>query len=337
MPELALAEETNSQPGSCFSQADLQGIYHQPLLDLVYQAHSVHRNNHDPHQIQRCTLLSIKTGGCPENCSYCPQSAHYETGVDSEKLMSVDSVREHALKAKTAGASRFCMGAAWRNIKNGKQFDQVLEMVQAVAAEGLEVCATLGMLDAEQASALRKAGLCAYNHNLDTSPEYYSEIITTRTYQDRLDTLEHVANAGINVCSGGIIGMGETNADRCSMLRILANLNPQPESVPINVLVRTEGTPLAEVDELDPLDLIRMVATARIVLPKSRIRLSAGRTSLSREAQAFCFMAGANSIFFGEKLLTSPNPDESDDNQLLKDLGFSLTPLPEPACQTTHS
>jgi biotin synthase len=298
-----------------------QELYALPLPELLFRAHSVHREHHDPVEIQRCTLLSIKTGGCPEDCGYCPQSAHYDTGLARESLMPVEAVRTAAREARASGAERFCMGAAWRQVKDGPEFEQVLDMVRAVKSEGLEACVTLGMLNAEQAARLKEAGLDAYNHNLDTSRDYYSKIITTRTYDDRLQTLRSVRAAGITVCSGGIIGMGESTDDRCAMLAELAVLDPQPESVPINLLIPVEGTPLADSEPVDPLDLVRTVAVARVLMPKTRVRLSAGRVGLSREAQVLAFFAGANSIFLGEKLLTRPNPEVNEDEALLSALG----------------
>ena len=300
----------------------VESIYHLPLTELLFQAQLMHRQYHDPQAVQRCTLLSIKTGGCPEDCAYCPQSAHYDTGVDRERMLQPDAVLDAARTARENGSTRFCMGAAWREVQDGAAFDAVLTMVQDVAALGMEVCTTLGMLTADQAKRLKSAGLTAYNHNLDTSPEFYPRIITTRTYQDRLDTLRHVQNAGISVCCGGIIGMGESARDRCAMLAQLGQLDPHPESLPVNVLVRTYGTPLADADAVDPLQLVRTIACARIVVPKARVRLSAGRLELSDEAQALCFVAGANSIFSGEKLLTSPNPTVDADQQLMKRLGL---------------
>jgi biotin synthase len=279
--------------------------------------------------VQACTLLSVKTGGCPEDCAYCPQSARYPTGLERESLLEVDEVLEGARRAKAAGASRFCMGAAWRDAPKGPAFERVLEMVRGVAAEGLEVCVTLGMLDEEQARRLKDAGLTAYNHNLDTSEEYYDRIVTTRTYGDRLSTLARVRDAGITVCCGGIVGMGETSRGRCALLATLAGFDPHPESVPVNLLVRVPGTPLADAPDLDAFELVRTVATARILMPRSRVRLSAGRTSLAREAQALCFLAGANSIFLGERLLTTPNPTPDEDAALLRDLGLRTTPAPD--------
>jgi biotin synthase len=300
----------------------VEDLYHLPLTELLYRAQTVHRTYHDPESIQRCTLLSIKTGGCPEDCAYCAQSAHYETAVARDGLMKRDAVLSAARAARASGSTRFCMGAAWREVHDGAAFDAVLAMVQDVAALGMEVCTTLGMLTAEQAQRLKSAGLTAYNHNLDTSPEFYPKIVTTRTYQDRLDTLEHVQQAGLSVCCGGIIGMGESPRDRCALLAQLGSLDPHPESLPVNVLVRAAGTPLADVDELDPIELVRTVACARLVAPKARVRLSAGRLALSDEAQALCFLAGANSIFSGEKLLTAPNPDVDADQRLVDRLGL---------------
>lgn len=300
----------------------VEALYHLPLTELLFRAQTAHREHHDPESVQRCTLLSIKTGGCPEDCAYCPQSAHYETGVPRDGLMNPDAVLSAARTAKENGSTRFCMGAAWREVHDGEAFDAVLDMVQDVAALGMEVCTTLGMLTADQAQRLKLAGLTAYNHNLDTSPEFYPKIITTRTYQERLDTLQHVQDAGLSVCCGGIIGMGESARDRCAMLAQLGRLDPHPESLPVNVLVRTPGTPLADADDVDPIALVRTIACARLVVPKARVRLSAGRLALSDETQALCFVAGANSIFSGEKLLTSPNPTVDADRQLMDKLGL---------------
>ena len=300
----------------------VEALYHLPLTELLFRAQTVHRQHHDPGSVQRCTLLSIKTGGCPEDCAYCPQSAHYETGVSRDGLMNSDAVLAAARDARNNGSTRFCMGAAWREVHDGAAFDAVLDMVQDVAALGMEVCTTLGMLTAEQAQRLRSAGLTAYNHNLDTSPEYYGEIITTRVYQDRLDTLEHVREAGMHVCCGGIVGMGEGLEDRIGMIATLASLPVHPESVPINMLVRVEGTPLAGTATLDPLDFVRTIAVARICMPASVVRLSAGREDMSEETQALCFLAGANSIFYGPKLLTTPNPGRDRDMALLDKLGL---------------
>lgn len=295
-------------------------LYHQPFMDLLLQAHQVHRAHHDPTDIQKCTLISVKTGGCPENCSYCPQSAHYDTGLSKHGLLPVEQVRAAAKQAKDNGAHRFCMGAAWRSVKDGPEFDSVLDMVKAVKEQGLEACATLGMLTPDQAQRLKEAGLDAYNHNLDSSPEFYGEIIQTRTYQDRLNTLKSVREAGLSVCCGGILGMGETAPDRCGLLAQLASMSPQPESVPINALIPVEGTPLEDQTPVDPIELVRTIAVARILMPRSRVRLSAGRVSLSKEAQILAFFAGANSIFLGDQLLTRPNPSPDDDEKLLASL-----------------
>jgi biotin synthase len=288
----------------------------------VMRAQLVHREHHPAGEVQLCSLLSVKTGGCPEDCAYCPQSSHYDTGLERERMMKTPEVLDAAARAKAAGATRFCMGAAWREVKDGPAFDEVVEMVRGVRALGMEACCTLGMLTEAQAQRLAEAGLSAYNHNLDTSRSYYKSIISTRTYDDRLRTLANVRKAGITVCSGGIIGMGESLDDRCGMLMTLANLDPQPESVPVNALVPVEGTPLADQKPVDGLELVRMIATARILMPASRVRLSAGRMALSREAQVLCFLAGANSIFYGEKLLTTGNPDVSADQSLLRDAGL---------------
>ena len=301
---------------------EIHRIYHLPLPELIFRAQLAHRAFHNPDEIQLCRLLSIKTGGCPEDCSYCSQSAHYKTGVTREGLLSTAAVREAAEHAKKEGATRFCMGAAWRQVWDGENFDRVLEMVRAVAALDMEVCCTLGMLNESQAKRLKDAGLTAYNHNLDTSPEFYGKIITTRVYEDRLQTIAHVRKAGITVCCGGILGMGESDEDRIGLLHELSRLNPHPESVPINMLVRNEGTPLADVKELEPLVMVRAIATARVLMPASRVRLAAGRRQMSPEAVTLCFLAGANSIFTGEKLLTAPNPAADADQQLLENLGM---------------
>ncbi len=297
-------------------------IYSMPMPELVFRAQQVHRAFHAPDQVQTCRLLSIKTGGCPEDCGYCPQSAHYSTGLERESLMDPAVVIAAAHRARSEGVTRFCLGAAWREAPEGGEFEQVLEMVAGIAAEGLEVCCTLGMLNETQAQRLGEAGLTAYNHNLDTSPEFYGQIITTRVYEDRLRTLAAVRKAGVTVCCGGIVGMGESERDRIGLLRQLAILDPHPESVPINTLVRVEGTPLAEQAPLDPFVMVRMIATARILMPRSMVRLAAGRAQMSREAVVLCFMAGANSIFVGERLLTTPNPGPDEDAQLLEDLGL---------------
>jgi len=307
-----------------WTKADARALHDLPMTELLFRAQEIHRRTQPRNAVQLCSLLSIKTGACPEDCSYCPQSSKYDTDVEAERLMDVKDVLDKARQAKEAGASRFCMGAAWRSPKKGsRQFQQVLEMVRGVRGLGLEACATLGMLDDEQTQQLKDAGLTAYNHNLDTSEDYYGEIITTRTYEDRLQTIERVAAAGISVCAGGIIGMGESVDDRVAMLVTLANLSPQPESVPVNALVAVSGTPLADQKPVDSLELVRMCATARIMMPHARVRLSAGRASLSREAQLLCFMAGANSIFFGDKLLTTGNPDHDADLALLRAAGLS--------------
>jgi len=306
-----------------WSDEQIQAIHDLPFPDLLFQAQLVHRRYHDPQKVQLCTLLSIKTGGCPEDCSYCPQSAYYNSGVPSQELLDLEQVLEAARQARRHGSTRFCMGAAWREVRQGAEFERVLEMVRQVRELGMEVCCTLGMLNSDQAKRLAEAGLTAYNHNLDTGPDYYDQIITTRTYEDRLRTLEIVREAGVSVCCGGILGMGESVRDRIALLRVLSHMNPQPESVPINALVRVKGTPLGDRSPVDPIEIVRIIATARIVLPKSRVRLSAGRTEMSVETQALCFVAGANSIFSGEKLLTTPNPDLYHDRDLLDKLGLS--------------
>jgi biotin synthase len=306
--------------------AEIRALHDLPLPELLYRAQTVHREHFPPGEVELCTLLSVKTGGCPEDCSYCPQSSKYESPLKAERMLDVQSVLDAAELAKRDGATRFCMGAAWREPKEGPAFDAVLDMVKGVRALGMEACCTLGMLSERQAERLAEAGLTAYNHNLDTSPEFYGEIISTRTYQERLTTLERVRKAGITVCSGGIIGMGESIDDRCRMLEVLASLDPQPESVPINALVATPGTPLADRPPIDPLELVRMIATARVLMPRSRVRLSAGRLSLSREAQMLCFVAGANSIFYGDRLLTTGNPDVDADRELMAAGGLSPRP-----------
>lgn len=314
------------RPMATYTREEVRALYDQPLLPLLDEARSVHRAHHPDNEVQLCTLLSVKTGGCPEDCSYCPQSSKYETSTSPEKMLDVEHVIASARRAKELGSTRFCMGAAWREVKDGPAFDRVIEMVKGVKGLGLEACVTLGMVDESQAKRLADAGLDAYNHNLDTSREHYRSIITTRTFDDRLRTIENVRKAGITVCTGGIIGMGESADDRCEMLRTLANLDPQPESVPINALVPVEGTPLANAKPVDPLDLVRMIAVARILMPKSRVRLSAGRTSLTREAQMLCMLAGANSIFYGDTLLTTPNPSEDEDMALIRDAGLQAMP-----------
>lgn len=301
---------------------DITALYHRPLLDLVYDAATVHRAHHDRNEMQLCTLLSIKTGGCVEDCKYCSQSIHNQAQLEKEILLKTDVVLEEARKAKESGSTRFCMGAAWREVTDGRAFDRVLEMVRGVKDLGMEACCTLGMLTEEQAIKLKDAGLTAYNHNLDTSEEFYNQIITTRTYQDRLDTIENVAKAGISLCCGGILGLGESEDDRIALLYRLSNLNPQPESVPINMLVPVSGTPLENSQTLDIFEWIRCIAVARILMPKAMVRLSAGRLQISKEAQAMAFMAGANAIFTGEKLLTTPNPEMNEDSNLLAELGL---------------
>lgn len=324
-----LPESLTTQPGRYIlsvmeniSLAAVTALYQKPLLDLIYEAAGVHRANHDPAEMQLCTLLSIKTGGCVEDCKYCSQSIHNNASLDKELLLKTEQVLADAKKAKESGSTRFCMGAAWREVKDGRGFDRVLDMVRGVRDLGMEACCTLGMLTEDQAKKLKEAGLTAYNHNLDTSEEFYANIITTRTYKDRLDTIENVAKAGISLCCGGILGMGESRNDRISLLHRLANLNPQPESVPINMLVPVAGTKLEKAEPLDIFEWIRCIAVARILMPKAMVRLSAGRLQISREAQAMAFMAGANAIFTGEKLLTTANPEFDADNELLRELGL---------------
>ena len=297
-------------------------LYNKPLMDLLYEAAGIHREHHDPNVVQVSTLLSIKTGGCPEDCGYCPQAARYHTDIEGNDLMSVNQVKAQALRAKASGSSRVCMGAAWRNVKDGPEFDQVLEMVRTINKLDMEVCCTLGMLTENQAHRLAEAGLYAYNHNLDTSEEYYKEVISTRGFEDRLQTIDNVRKTNVTVCSGGIIGMGESVADRAGMLVALASLSPQPESVPINALVAVEGTPMAEEKPVEIWEMIRMVATTRIVMPQTQVRLSAGRTQMSREGQAMCFFAGANSIFAGDKLLTTPHPVVNEAMKMFDTLGL---------------
>jgi biotin synthase len=312
---------------------ELHRIYHQPFFDLLKQARAVCEAHWPSNEIQLCTLLSIKTGGCSEDCSYCAQSAHYPTGVTSERLMGREAILEHARAARDAGSTRFCMGAAWKGLSDETpRFEQVLEIVRDVASLGIEVCVTLGELGAEEARKLRAAGLTTYNHNLDTSPEHYPNIVSTHTFQDRLNTIRHVQDAGISVCCGGILGIGETVTDRLRMLEVISEFNPQPESVPINRLMPMPGTPLQGIEPVEPFDIIRMIATARIAVPRAKVRLSAGRSCLSEEAQALCFFAGANSIFYGEKLLTADNADAQADLELIRKL--DLTPLaPNPGLQ----
>jgi biotin synthase len=307
-----------------WQKEEISALYNMPLMELIFQAASTHRKYQDTGEVQVCTLLSIKTGGCSEDCAYCPQAARYSTDVDVQALLKTDVVLEYAKKAKSAGSTRFCMGAAWREVRDNRDFDRVIEMVKGVNELGMEVCCTLGMLNEEQARKLADAGLYAYNHNLDTSSEYYNEIITTRTYDDRLKTLDNVRKAGVSVCCGGIIGLGETHTDRINMLHTLSNMPEHPESVPVNALVRIKGTPLENNPKVDVWDMVRMIATARILMPKAMVRLSAGRAEMSVAEQALCFMAGANSIFAGEKLLTTPNPTFDEDNAMFSLLG--LTP-----------
>lgn len=308
-----------------WNRAEVAAIYRTALPELIFRAQTVHRHHHDAERVQTCQLISIKTGGCPEDCAYCPQSAHYDADVERQGLLDPEHVIEVARGAAARGVTRFCMGAAWRQAPEGKEFEKVLQMVRGVSDLGLEVCCTLGMLTDDQATKLKAAGLSAYNHNLDTSPEFYGSIITTRVYADRLKTLAAVRNAGITVCCGGILGMGESEVDRIGLLQQLATLHPHPESVPINMLVRVEGTPLGSVPPLDPLEMVRAIAVARILMPASRVRLAAGRKQLSPEAVTLCFLAGANSIFVGDKLLTTPNPGADEDELLLQTLG--LKPL----------
>lgn len=300
---------------------EIETLFAMPFNDLMFQAQSIHRTHFSANEVQVSTLLSIKTGACPEDCKYCPQSAHYTTDVDRERLMAVEKVLEEAVAAKQQGASRFCMGAAWRNPKD-RDMPYVIEMVKGVKKLGLETCMTLGMLSPHQAEALKEAGLDYYNHNLDTSPEFYGEIISTRTYQDRLSTLQNVRDAGMKVCAGGIVGMGESRRDRAGLLAQLANLPQHPESVPVNMLVKVQGTPFAELDDLDPFEFVRTIAVARILMPKSFVRLSAGRETMNDQMQALCFMAGANSIFYGERLLTTANPETNRDLELFERLGL---------------
>lgn len=312
-------------PRADWNLAEIEALFDLPFNDLLFVAHSVHRANFDANEVQKSTLLSVKTGGCPEDCGYCSQSAKFETGIAASKLVDIEAVRSGATRAKAAGASRYCMGAAWRSLKD-RDVDAIAEMIGVVSDLGMESCMTLGMLTDEQAQRLKQAGLDYYNHNVDTSEEYYAEVITTRTYDDRLDTIKKVQQAGIKVCAGGILGLGETVRDRASMLRTLANLTPQPESVPINKLIPIPGTPLAKEGKIDPLDFVRCIAVARITLPRSVVRLSAGREWMSDEMQALCFFAGANSIFIGEALLTAPNPELEKDEALFARLGLKDMP-----------
>ena len=303
---------------------EIAELFEQPFIDLLHTAQTIHRENFDPNEVQVSALLSIKTGACPEDCGYCPQSARHENELERERLLPLDEVIESAKAAQANGSTRFCMGAAWRN-PTDKNLERVIPMIQAVRSLGMETCVTLGMLSEAQSKRLKEAGLDYYNHNLDTSPEFYGNVITTRTYEDRLETLNHVRDAGVNVCAGGILGLGETRRDRAGLLQQLANLPKHPESVPINNLVQVEGTPLAGVEKLDPLEFVRTIAVARILMPLAWVRLSAGRTEMSDEIQALCFMAGANSMFYGDKLLTTPNPEADQDRQLLEKLGMRFT------------
>lgn len=309
-----------------WTREEIEGIFHLPILDLIHQAGSVHRAFHDPQEVQVCTLLSIKTGGCPEDCAYCPQAARYHTDIMVEKLLPTEQVLQAAQTAKDAGSTRFCMGAAWREVRDNRDFDRVLDMVKGVCSLGMEVCCTLGMLTEDQAFKLKEAGLYAYNHNLDTSEEHYQEIISTRTYNDRLDTLNRVSKADISVCSGGIIGLGENEKDRIGMLHTLCSMTKHPESVPINALVPVPGTPLESQERVSVWEMIRMIATARILMPQAMVRLSAGRVRMNTEEQALCFLAGANSIFAGDKLLTTPNPDYQSDKALFQQLNLKPRP-----------
>jgi biotin synthase len=319
-------------PETRWTTAAVEALYEQPFMDLLFRAQQVHRTHFDANEVQLSTLLSIKTGGCAEDCGYCPQSAHFDTGLPASKLMAVDAVLEAARAAKAQGATRFCMGAAWRSPKE-RDMPHITAMIQGVRALGLETCMTLGMLDAEQAQQLKQAGLDYYNHNLDTSPDHYAAIISTRTYQDRLETLQHVRQAGIHVCCGGIVGMGETRTQRAALIAQLANLDPYPESVPINNLVAVPGTPLADAEPIDPFEFVRTIAVARITMPTTMVRLSAGREQMDDALQALCFMAGANSIFYGDRLLTTANPQAQRDQRLFQRLG--LKPQGErPALQT---
>ncbi|MEP2770866.1 MAG: biotin synthase BioB [Fulvivirga sp.] len=305
-----------------WTREEITEIFNAPIMELIYRAATVHREHNDPSEVQVCTLLSVKTGGCPEDCAYCPQAARYHTDVKVHKLLPTEEVISKAQEAKEAGSTRFCMGAAWREVRDNRDFDRVLDMVKGVNDMGMEVCCTLGMLTEEQALKLKKAGLYAYNHNLDTSEEHYDDIISTRSYDDRLDTIDNVRNAKISVCSGGIIGMGEKEEDRIGMLHTLSTMDEHPESVPVNALVPVEGTPLAEQPRVSVWEMIRMIATARILMPKAMVRLSAGRVRMNMEEQALCFMAGANSIFAGDKLLTTPNPEVVEDQEMFQTLNL---------------
>jgi biotin synthase len=321
-----------------YTTDEILTLFDLPLTELMDKARQTHTHHHSDNSVQLASLLSIRTGYCPENCKYCPQSAHWakKTGVQKENLMQVDEVLEKATQAKEAGATRFCMGTAWREVKEGAEFDRVLNMVRGIRDLGMEACVTLGMLNESQAHQLADAGVTAYNHNIDTSPEYYDKIITTRKFEDRINTIENVRKAGISVCCGGILGMGESLSDRASMLRVLSNMNPHPESVPINALVPAKGTPLENQPIIDPIEFIRMIAVARIVLPTSRIRLSAGRKNLSKEAQMMALYVGANSIFYGEKLLTTDNNDAAEDLAMIKETGLNVEGMKKESCKQEH-
>ena len=323
------AVSDDKEPRHNWTREEAEALFALPFNELIFRAQITHRQWFDPNEVQKSTLLSIKTGGCPEDCGYCSQSAKFETGIKATKLMDVDTVLEGARRAKASGASRYCMGAAWRSPKD-RDIDAIVEMIKGVREMGMETCMTLGMLTPDQAGRLKEAGLDYYNHNVDTSEEFYGEIITTRNFEDRIETIRHVQDAGINVCAGGILGMGEQIGDHASMLVTLANLNPQPQSVPINMLIPIAGTPLGEAEAVDPLDFVSCIAVARIMMPKSVVRLSAGREWMSDETQALCFLAGANSIFIGEALLTAANPELSKDEKLFQRLG--LKPMPAHAC-----
>lgn len=305
-----------------WSQEEILEIYNKPFMELVYEAATIHRQHHDPNKVQVSSLISIKTGGCSEDCGYCPQAARYHTDIDTNELMSVNQVKAQALRAKSGGSSRVCLGAAWRNVKDGDDFEKVLQMVREITHLDMEVCCTLGMLTETQAKRLEEAGLYAYNHNIDSSEDYYKEVISTRAFDDRLETIGNVRKTSITLCSGGIIGMGESVEDRAGMLKVLANMYPQPESLPINALVPVEGTPMEEQEPVSIFEMVRMIATARIVIPSTQVRLSAGRTQMSKEGQTLCFLAGANSIFAGDKLLTTPNPDIAEDLKLFNELSI---------------
>ncbi len=336
-PSLGLKPRSGPLWVRAVNYAELHRLYHQPFFDLLKQARAVHEDNWPEREVQLCTLLSIKTGGCSEDCGYCAQSARYSTGVQVEKLMDKDQVMERAQAARENGSTRFCMGAAWKGVRCGTQkFDQVLDIVRDVSTLGMEVCVTLGQLGPDEAKALKEAGVTAYNHNIDTSPEHYKNIVTTHTFEDRLSTIRHAQDAGMSVCAGGILGLGEGMGDRLKMLEVLSEFNPQPESVPINTLMAIKGTPMQDNDNVDTFDLIRMIAVTRIAIPKAKVRLSAGRTQMSRETQALCYFAGANSIFYGDKLLTTANPRAKEDLELLRELGLAPQ-APNPAMEAPEA